>query len=236
MGRRVDPTSQAPELQPGRAPAIPIRILLVEDHTLVRAGLRALIDNMPGIEVVGEAANGHEALRRVRDLLPDVVLMDLRMPELDGLETMPRIRAEYPSIRVLLLTVHDDEESVCQALAAGASGYLLKASSPVELELAVRSVAAGGTYLTPSVTRHVISDGPGRVQPEGSRRPRLSPRQRNVAQLVAGGHSNREIARDLGLSVKTIETHRRELMARLGVHEVAGVVRYAVRTGLVNEG
>ncbi len=202
----------------------------------MRAGFRALLEMLADIEVVGEAANGREALERVGGQLPDVALLDVSMPELSGLETLVRIRAGFPSVKVILLSVHDDEEYVWQAMAAGASGYLLKTSSIQELELAVRAVAGGGTYLTPNVARHVFAAHAARNATGGHRKVRLTPRQRDVARLVARGLTNREIAHELGLSVKTVESHRMELMLRLGVHEVAGIVRYAVRTGLIDAG
>ena len=211
-----------------------IRVVLVDDHALVRAGIRALLENLSSVEIVGEATNGREALDLVRKLLPDVAMLDVSMPELDGLETLAQIRADHPTVRVILLTVHDDEEHTWQAMAAGASGYLLKDSTLVELELAVRAVASGGTYLTPRIARHVFAGHTAQVAADSQRRMRPTPRQRSIARLIARGLSNREIAHELGLSVKTVGSHRTELMARLGVHEVAGVVRYAMRTGLID--
>jgi DNA-binding NarL/FixJ family response regulator len=212
----------------------PIRIVLAEDHELVRAGLKRLIADLPGLEVVGEAAGGREALALVGRLMPDVIVLDVSMPELGGLHVVARIAAEHPGTRVLMLSMHDSEEYVWQALRAGAAGYVLKDASPLELELAIRAVARGGSYLSPAVSRHVVRDYVrGAATARGSA-DRLTRRQTEIIQLIAGGSTNAEIARSLGVSVKTVESHRSELMDRLGIHDVAGLVRYAVRVGLVS--
>jgi DNA-binding NarL/FixJ family response regulator len=163
---------------------------------------------------------------------PDVVLMDLTMPGLGGLQTLTRVQEEFPNIRVIIMSMHDNEEYVWQALRAGASGYLLKDSGVEELELAVRSVARGGTYLSPAVSRHVVTDYIRRVAPQSSL-DRLTPRQLEIVQLIAEGNTNQEIARTLSISIKTVETHRYQLMERLEIHDVPGLVRFAVRMGLV---
>jgi DNA-binding NarL/FixJ family response regulator len=215
--------------------ATPVHVVLVEDHALVRAGFRALLGGIPGVEVVGEAADGREALAEIAARLPDVVVMDITMPGLNGIQVIARLRVDYPQVRVIVLSMHDNEEYVRQALQAGAAGYLLKDSSPIELELAVRSVAHGGSYLSPAVSRHVVSDYLRRACTE---RPSdgLTARQREILQLIAEGRTNTQIASDLTLSVKTIETHRAQLMTRLDIHDVAGLVRYAIRSGLVPSG
>jgi DNA-binding NarL/FixJ family response regulator len=211
----------------------PIRILLAEDHALVRAGFRSLLERMSGVEIVGEAGDGREAIELIGKLLPDVVLMDITMPGLNGLHTTVRVRAEYPSVRVIMLSMHDNEEYVWQALNAGAAGYLLKGADPTELGLAIRSVAQGGSYLSPAVSRHVVNDFVRRVGTNRSSLDRLTPRQLEIVQLIAESHTNQEIAHELDISLKTVETHRAQLMARLDIHDVPGLVRYAIRMGLV---
>jgi DNA-binding NarL/FixJ family response regulator len=209
-----------------------IRVALAEDHAMVRAGIARLIEDLQWVELVGVAVDGHEALDLVRDATPDVLLLDITMPGLSGLAVLSRITADYPHTRVIMLSMHDNEEYVGQALKTGAAGYLLKDSDLDELGFAIRSVLRGGSYLTPAVSRHVIRDftrGQTSMSPfEG-----LSPRQTEVVQLAAEGHRNSEIAAILGMSIKTVETHRAQVMARLGVHDVTGLVRYAIRVGLV---
>jgi len=219
----------------------PTRVLLAEDHTLVRAGIRALLQNLTGIQVVAEASDGREALRLIKTYQPDVVLMDIAMAGLNGLEATARVTKEFPTVRVIILSMHSTEEYVAQALRAGAAGYLLKDAAAAELELAVTAVARGETYLSPAVSKHVIADylrraGGGETSGgEGapSTSALLTPRQREILQLIAEGRSTKEIAAILHLSVKTVETHRTQLMARLDVHDIAGLVRYAIRIGLV---
>jgi DNA-binding NarL/FixJ family response regulator len=210
-----------------------IRLLLAEDHTLVRAGIRSLLQNLPDLEVVAEANDGRAALQLVAKTKPDVVLMDIAMPGLNGLEATARLLKDFPNVHVIMLSVHTTEEYVLQALRAGASGYLLKDSSPEELGLAIRAVARGETYLSPAVSKHVV-DYVQRVGNGTSSLERLTPRQREILQLIAEGRSTQEIARILSVSVKTVETHRVELMDRLGIHDIAGLVRYAIRMGLVS--
>jgi DNA-binding NarL/FixJ family response regulator len=210
-----------------------IRVVLVEDHALVRAGLRRLLDDLPGVEVIGTAVDGREALELIGETRPDVVLMDITMPGLSGLAALARVTADHPSVRVIMLSMHDNEEYVGQALKAGAAGYLLKDSDLAELDLAIRSVVRGGSYLTPAVSRHVIRDYTNRPGPDTDPFQRLTPRQTEIVQLIAEGHRNAEIAAILGMSTKTVETHRTQLMARLDVHDVTGLVRYAIRVGLV---
>ena len=212
--------------------AVPIRVLIADDHALVRAGIRRLIDGAAALEIVGEAADGTEALSLIPDLDPDVVLLDITMPRLNGLSALTRLVAEHPGLKVIILSMHDNEEYVWQALHSGAAGYVLKDASPEELVLAIQAVARGGSYLSPSVSRHVVS-GYVKRPPENAVLDRLTPRQMEIVQLIAEGHTNQEIAGLLSLSVKTVETHRGQLMARLELHDVAGVVRFAVRSGLV---
>jgi DNA-binding NarL/FixJ family response regulator len=212
----------------------PICVLLAEDHALVRAGFRALLENLPGIQVVAEAGDGREALRLIETHRPDVVLMDITMPGLNGLEAAARVASEFPYVHVIILSMHANEEYVLQALRAGAAGYLLKDADPAELEMAVTAVARGETYLSPPVSKRVIADYVRRVGDESSSLVRLTPRQREVLQLITEGHTTREIARILDISVKTVETHRTQLMERLDIHDIAGLVRYAIGVGLVS--
>ncbi len=211
----------------------PIRVFLADDHTLVRAGIRGLLEGLHGVEVVGEAGDGQEALRLVEDLRPHVVLLDVGMPGLNGLEVAGRIGAFDASIRVIILSMHTSEEYVLRALRAGCAGYLLKASAVSELEVAVRAVARGESYLSPAVSKRVVDDYVSRTGGATDPLDALTPRQREVLQLAAEGHSSKEIAQRLGLSYRTVEAHRAQLMERLGVHDLAGLVRFAVRVGLI---
>jgi DNA-binding NarL/FixJ family response regulator len=214
----------------------PIRILLADDHALVRAGIRALVQRVSGLEVVAEASDGREALRLVRDCQPDVVLMDIAMPELNGLDALPRIVKQHPKVAVIILSMHASREYVLQALQAGAAGYVLKNAAVDELETAIRTVARGDKYLTPAISEQIIAgvtaakgEGAGSAAAAES----LTQRQREILQLIAEGRTTREIAEILHISVKTVETHRTLLMDRLNLHDVAGLVRYAIRIGLV---
>ena len=211
-----------------------IRVMLADDHALFRAGIRSLLLGLEGVEIVGEARSGHEALRLVAERKPDVLLLDVALPELNGIEVAERLR-DQPGTRVLFLSMFANEEYVLRSLRAGAAGYLLKDSSVVELEAALRSVADGGSYLSPAVSGHVLAAYLSRVGQGGvPAEPALTPRQREVLQLIAEGHGTKEIAARLSLSAKTVETHRAQLMERLGIHDVAGLVRYAIRSGIVS--
>jgi DNA-binding NarL/FixJ family response regulator len=212
-----------------------IRVVLADDHTLLRAGLRALLQRVPGIAVVGESANGHDALSLVREHRPDVLISDIAMPGLNGLELALRVKEDGGPTRVVILSMHSSEEYVCQALRAGASGYLLKDSGTAELEIAVRAVARGETYLSPGVSRVVIAVHLDRTNQQPSELDAITPRQREILRLIANGLSTKAIARALGISTKTVETHRTQLMDRLGIHDIANLVRLAIRVGLVDE-
>jgi DNA-binding NarL/FixJ family response regulator len=216
-----------------------IRILIADDHTLVRAGIRALLDSLPETEVVAEAGDGRDALRLIEQLRPDLILMDVAMSGMNGLEATGRISRDYPDSRVVILSMHANEEYVIRALRAGAAGYMLKDAAMSELEWAVKTVAAGQTYLSPAVARHVAeyvqrtggdAAGSGNLPDPYER---LTPRQREILQLIAEGATTQDIAHTLSVSVKTVETHRAQLMDRLDIHDVAGLVRYAIRAGLV---
>lgn len=211
-----------------------IRILLADDHTLLRAGIRSLLEKMAGVTVVGEAADGREALNLVKEVQPSIVLMDIAMSGLNGLEATSRIVKEFPNSKVIILSMHANEEYVLQSLRAGAVGYLLKDAATAELELAIQSVARGDTYLSPAISRRVIDDYLGRTNGQKSPMEQLTPRQREVLQLIAEGKSTKEMAFLLNLSVKTVETHRVQLMDRLNIHDVPGLVRYAMRIGLIS--
>jgi DNA-binding NarL/FixJ family response regulator len=211
----------------------PIRVLLADDHTLVLAGIRGLLTRLADVEVVGEAADGREALRLAEALRPDIVLLDIAMPGMNGLEVAQRLADADPAIRVVILSMHASEEYVLRALRAGAAGYLLKDSAVAELELAIRAVARGETYLSPPVSKRVVDEYVMRTGGTPDPLAALTPRQREILQLVAEGHTSKDIAQRLGLSYRTVETHRNQLMKRLGVTDLTGLVRFAVRSGLV---
>lgn len=210
-----------------------VRVLLADDHTLVRAGIRALLDTLPGVQVVAEATDGRDALNLVKTHRPHVVLMDIAMPGLNGLEATRRMVKEFPRTNVLILSMHASEEYVWQALRGGAAGYMLKGADLAELALAIKAVARGETYLSPPISKQVIKDYVRRVSGEDTLFERLTPRQREILQLIAEGTSTKNIGMALKISVKTVETHRAQLMERLDIHDVAGLVRYAIKIGLV---
>lgn len=210
----------------------PTRVLIADDHTLIRAGIRSLLEKLSGIEVVAEASDGREVVRLVAEHRPLIVLMDIAMPNLNGLDATRVLTESYPNVRVIILSIYSDEEHVYQALRAGAAGYLLKGAATEELELAIRSVAQGETYLGPQVSRPVIAEYIRRTKAPGSGE-NLSVRQRQVLQLIAEGKTTKQVALELNISVKTVESHRAQLMDRLNIHDVAGLVRYAIRMGLV---
>jgi two-component system response regulator NreC len=209
------------------------RILLVEDHIVVRQGLKALLSGEADIEVVGEADNGREALQRVSDLQPDVVLMDISMPGLNGIEATRQICRHHPGVEVVILSMHSNEEYVFQVLQAGASGYVLKQSDSSEVLTAIRAALAGGSFLSPPISRAVIDDYVRRAEARGRSDTLdvLTPREREVLQLLAEGVSNQEIADQLSISVKTVETHRGNMMKKLGVDSKTDLVKYALRKG-----
>lgn len=210
-----------------------VRVMLADDHALVRAGIRSILSQLPGIEVVGEAGDGHETLRLVAEHAPHIILLDIGLPGLNGLEVAARLAREHPAVKVVFLSMHATEEYVLQALKSGAVGYLLKDSSVTELDVALRAVVRGETYLSPAISKRVVDDYVRRVNAAETPAGNLTPRQREVLQLIAEGHSTKQMAHRLGVSVKTVETHRAQLMERLGIHDVAGLVRYAIRVGIV---
>lgn len=211
-----------------------ISILLADDHRMVRGGFRSLLEKIPSVEVVAEANDGREALELIKKHRPQIILMDIAMPNLNGLEATLRIKKEFPGTKVIIFSMHANEEYVTQALRAGASGYLIKDEAIAELELALSSVAEGKNYLSPSISRTVINNYLKGVGGALSPLDRLTTRQREILQMIAEGKNTKVIAGTLKISVKTVEAHRLQLMARLDIHDVPGLVRYAIRTGLVS--
>lgn len=208
------------------------RVLLADDHTLMRAGVRALLDDLAGYEVVAEAGDGDEALKLLRQHRPDVALMDIDMKRMSGLEAMATAKREFPDLHVIMLSMHAEKQYVMQALRDGASGYLLKDAATVELELALNVVMRGDVYLSPGVSKQV-AEGFVRAAESADPVSSLTPRQREILTLIAEGHNTKEIAFRLGLSAKTVEAHRTQLMERLDIHDIAGLVRFTIRAGLI---
>jgi DNA-binding NarL/FixJ family response regulator len=226
-------------------PSEPIRILLADDHDILRDGLRALFEAVDGVEIVGEARTGREAVEQAERLEPDVILMDISMPELDGVEACRRIRVQCPDCRVLFLTMHEAEEYLLRSVRAGASGYVIKRTASGELLAAVRAVAQGEMFLSPGVANALAGGRNGRAKDAASaprqngattddRYATLTGREREILQLVGEGYSNQEIADLLILSVKTVQSHRAAVMQKLDLRDVTHLVRYAVRKGIVD--
>jgi len=209
-------------------------VLLADDHVLVRAGIRTLLEKIPNVKVVGEAASGREALEMVKTKLPNLVLMDIAMTDLNGLEALLRITKDFPGVKVMILSAHANEEYVIRALRSGAAGYMLKDAATAELELAVSSVREGKSYLSPSISRTAIDSYLERMGDVISPLEQLTSRQREILQLIGEGKNTKEIASNLEISVKTVEAHRLQVMERLRIHDVPGLVRFAIRTGLVS--
>lgn len=212
---------------------IPIRVLLADDHALVRAGIRALAERIEGVEVIAEAGNGPEALRLIKELKPDLVLLDISMPETSGFEVLAQQAKEFPDVRVIVLTVHEAEAYAIRALREGAAGFLLKSAASVELKEAIETVTRGETYVSPELSKKSLLEY-GKASTDRSRLDTLSPRQLEILKLIAEGLTTKENARRLNISVKTVETHRAQLMQRLNIHDVAGLVRFAIKMGLVD--
>ena len=213
-----------------------LRILLADDHKVVRDGLRLLIDGQRDMRVVGEAGNGKEALRQACDLNPDVVIMDLSMPELNGLQATERLKAERPEVKVVALTLHEDPNYLLQLCKAGAVGYVLKRSAGDDLICAIRAVAAGGTHFDPTLAGKALQGRPGdSPRKEMLHRGDLSEREREVLILLAWGYSNKEVAGNLDLSTKTVETYRVRINEKLGLRSRTEIVQYALRHGWLNE-
>lgn len=208
-----------------------MRVVLADDHGLVRAGIRSVLERMPDVEIVGEASDGAQALQIVSERKTDLVLMDIAMPVMNGLDVAAEIAKEVPETKVLILSMHDDDEYVVQALRRGVVGYLLKDAAAAELEVAVGAISRGETYLSPAISRKVIDGYLARSTSAGDQA--LTPRQTEVLKLIARGMSTKQVASTLKLSVKTVESHRTVLMERLGIRDLAGLVRYAIRSGLI---
>ncbi len=211
----------------------PIRVLIVDDHTLFLDSLCLLLERFQGVEAVAAAGDEREALSLVEEHRPDVLLLEIATQKMNWRELTQKVSRDPAGTRVLILSIHDSEELVTQAIRAGAAGYLLKDSSAQELEIALRRVARGETYVSPAVSPHVVTDSPGLTGGLPTDVDRLTPRQLEVLRLLAAGMTNTAIARQLGVSVKTVQAHRANLMTRLGIHNVAGLVRYAIRIGLI---
>ncbi len=210
-----------------------IRILLADDHTILRQGLRSLISALPGMSVVGEAGNGREAVQMARELHPDVVIMDVSMPELNGIDATIQVRAADSSVRIIALSMYSDRRFVHQMFKAGASGYLLKDCAGEELARAIRTVMDGQAYLSPAIAGVVVGEFLRGLTSEGATGfPTLTSREREVLQLIAEGHSTKEVALRLGISGKTVETHRRQIMEKLHADNIATLTKYAIREGL----
>ncbi|MDX6499544.1 MAG: hypothetical protein QOG23_2804 [Blastocatellia bacterium] len=212
--------------------AKPIRVLLVDDHALVRAGIRALIGQLEEVEVAGEAAGGREALRLIEELQPDIVLLDIAAPGMSGLEVLTESSKRFPQVRVIVLTVHEAGEYALGALRAGAAGYLPKSAASDELKEAIETVARGETYVSSDIAKKTMLEQ-ARISQDERSLDKLTPRQREILILMAEGNSTKEIALGLKISVKTVESHRAQLMERLNIHEVAGLVMFAIRLSLV---
>ncbi|MCB0179765.1 MAG: response regulator transcription factor [Anaerolineae bacterium] len=213
-----------------------IRVLLAEDHTIVRKGIRVLLDTEDDIEVVGEAEDGQEAIDQVEQFIPDLVLMDHTMPVLNGLEATRQIKKRFPDVKVLILTMYTTEEYILPFLQAGASGYLIKKTAPKELVTAIHAVYRGDSYLSPSISKTVIE---GYIQQSqkietDDNYEKLTDRERQILQMITEGFSNREIAERLHISIKTVNNHRVNLMDKLDIHSTAKLVKYAIRKGVIS--
>jgi DNA-binding NarL/FixJ family response regulator len=220
---------------PTRRKTPPLRVILADDHALVREGVRHVLESSPGIEVVGEADDGVKALALAASLTPDVVVLDLSMPGLTGLEVLARLRVEVPTVRTLVLSIHEDEEYVLQSVRAGALGYLRKDSTPAELREAVRALGDGGSYFSAPVAK-TLSDALRQEHAATERDDRLAKltaRERDVLVEIAGGATNKQLAARLGISVRTVESHREAVMRKLGLRGVASLTRFALDAGLL---
>ncbi len=209
-----------------------IRVLLADDHRIIREGLHSLLSDEPDMEIVGEADNGRKTVKLVRELIPNVVLMDVSMPDLNGIDATGQITSEFPNVKIIALSMHQDEQFVAGMLMAGASGYLLKDCSVDELAGAIRSVTKGGVCLSPGIANHVVKHYIDKVT-NGAllHRPSLTVREKEVLQLVAEGKTSKEIGSALCISPKTVETHRHRIMGKLGTKNVAELTKYALRIG-----
>ncbi|MBL8250122.1 MAG: response regulator transcription factor [Candidatus Competibacter sp.] len=216
-----------------------VRVLLADDHTLVRAGVRVLVESFEGFAVIAEAGDGREAVRLARELEPDIALLDIGMPELNGLDATALILKAAPRTQVIILSMHSTENYVLEALRAGAVGYVVKHAAVEELDRALRAVQSGERWLSPTVSRHLLDDYLRLARKEASAQTVAGPelltlRQREILQLIAEGRTTRQIAERLSVSARTVETHRAQIMDRLNLHDVASLTRFAIRSGLID--
>jgi DNA-binding NarL/FixJ family response regulator len=218
----------------GVMPARPVRVVLADDHKLVRAGFSAMLTNLGNVEIVAETGDGREALDLILKHKPDVAFIDITMPSLTGLEVAKRVTSEVKGVHVIIVSMHTTEDYIARAIRAGVSGYVLKNADPIELELAIRAAVRGEVYLSPAVSKSLIEDYSRRLDQDKIVEDQLTARQREVLQLIAEGENTKGIARKLNLSIKTVETHRKQLMDRLQIHDVAGLVRYAIRERIID--
>ena len=211
-----------------------IKVLLVDDHTILRDGIKSLLETEDHIKVVGEAVNGEEALQKVEKLSPDVVLMDISMPKMNGIQATSQISEEYPDIKILILTMHDEEGYVQPIFQAGAAGYVVKRTATRELVSAIEGVVEGNTILHPSVTETLLAEGQGSDSDDGDMYDGLTERELEVLTLIAEGLTNQEIADELYISIKTVQAHRANIMDKLGLNDRVALTKYAIRKGLIS--
>lgn len=212
-----------------------IRVLICDDHTILREGIRLLLNAQPDIEVVGEASDGRDAVTQARTLKPDVILMDIAMPSLNGLEATKQIHRDDPNARVLVLTMYESDEYVAQMLEAGATGYVLKKVAGSELVYAIRAVHQGEAFLYPSITKRLVEDYLRRIETgqERTSLDSLTEREREILQLIAEGHTSKDIADMLSLSIRTVQNHRAHVMQKLGIHDRGDLIKYAIQKGII---
>jgi len=216
---------------------MPIRIVLCDDHQIIREGLRSLLEKQPDMNVVGEAFNGLGAIKLVAEKKPDIVIMDIAMPEMNGIATAHRIFLDHPKVKILALSMHSDHHFVTEMLEAGASGYMLKDSAFGELTSAIRTIISGGLFISPHIAGNVLEEFARRAKPGRTpvrRVVQLSQREKEILQFISEGYSTKEIAAKINVSIKTVETHRQHIMQKIGAHNVAALTKYAVREGITS--
>lgn len=213
-----------------------VKLMLVDDHKIVRQGIKKLLEEEPDLQVAGEAANGREAVKKATELKPDVILMDITLSNLNGLEATKQIKKVLPDVKVIMLTMHKNEEYVLQSFQAGASGYILKEGAVEELVSAIRSIHQDKSFLSPTISKTLIDAYLRKMETGKTETPfdLLTDREREVLQLIAEGYTNREVAKSLFISVKTVEAHRAHIMQKLNIHDIAKLVKYAIQKGLVD--
>jgi len=213
-----------------------VRLLVADDHKIFRQGIKKLLEEEPDLQVVGESADGRETVKKATELKPDIVLMDIAMSNLNGLEATKQIKKVLPEVKVIMLTMHKNEEYVLQSFQAGASGYILKEGAVEELVSAIRSISADKSFLSPTVSKTLVDAYLRKMETGKTETPfdLLTDREREVLQLIAEGYTNREVAKQLFISVKTVEAHRAHIMQKLNIHDIAKLVKYAIQKGLVD--